>query len=401
VSGTSASPSVPEQAGPLRAALWAVFLACSWTWCIGMLLPTLLVRDAGFWAWVGFAVPNCLGAAAMAWVLAHPGRSERLVREHAAACAAFSIVTIAFHLHFVTWFVARLVGIGAASLVWVAIAGVWIVGARKPGRDLIGGLVVLAVSAVVLVAFVSHEGAGGLRVDPPTWKVAWLAVSCLFGFALSPYLDLTFHRALRHTSRGTAKVAFAAGFAGPFLAMILFSLLYAGFAAGWMGESWWDPSVNRALPQTALRSILGLHMIVQTAFTVAIHLRALVSSAHPVRGRLTGLGIALLLTVLLQLGLGLEERRFGMDGGELIFRVFMGCYGLVFPAYVWLCMLPAGRGDRPVPAGRRRYNLIVWAITVTLAAPCFFAGFIVGDMAWLVPGVGIAVLARIAIVVRS
>ena len=28
---------------------------------------------------------------------------------------------------------------------------------------------------------------------------------------------------------------------------------------------------------------------------------------------------------------------------ELVYRMFMGFYGLIFPAYVWLCLIP-GRG---------------------------------------------------------
>ncbi|MBV8780683.1 MAG: hypothetical protein JO353_04735, partial [Phycisphaerae bacterium] len=48
---------------------WAIFLGVSWTWCIGMYLPVLLVRDYGFWGWVVFAIPNVVGAAAMGWTI--------------------------------------------------------------------------------------------------------------------------------------------------------------------------------------------------------------------------------------------------------------------------------------------------------------------------------------------
>ncbi|MDB5302268.1 MAG: hypothetical protein JWO87_3931, partial [Phycisphaerales bacterium] len=43
---------------------WGAFLACSWTWCIGMFLPVLLVRDFGEMGWLVFAAPNVVGAAA-------------------------------------------------------------------------------------------------------------------------------------------------------------------------------------------------------------------------------------------------------------------------------------------------------------------------------------------------
>jgi hypothetical protein len=46
---------------------WANYLGMSWTWCIGMFLPVLLVRDYGIGAWWIFAIPNVVGAAAMGW----------------------------------------------------------------------------------------------------------------------------------------------------------------------------------------------------------------------------------------------------------------------------------------------------------------------------------------------
>src|SRR5262245_60423098 len=79
--------------------LWAVFLAMSWTWCIGMFLPVLLVRDFGVWAWLVFAIPNIIGAAAMGWVLSAE-RSSEIARQHRFAMDAFSIVTIAFQVFF-------------------------------------------------------------------------------------------------------------------------------------------------------------------------------------------------------------------------------------------------------------------------------------------------------------
>src|SRR3982750_3304447 len=104
------SPPHRITASPLHAFLWAVFLAVSWTWCIGMFLPVLLVRDFGVWGWVVFAVPNVVGAAAMGAVLARPGASERVVARHPGACACFSVVTIGFHVLFLAWIVSALVG---------------------------------------------------------------------------------------------------------------------------------------------------------------------------------------------------------------------------------------------------------------------------------------------------
>src|SRR6184192_2117105 len=74
---------------------WAIYLGMSWTWCIGMFLPVLLVRDFDIWGWVVFAVPNVVGAAAMGWVLSRQG-SYNISHHHQAAVEAFSVVTIAF-----------------------------------------------------------------------------------------------------------------------------------------------------------------------------------------------------------------------------------------------------------------------------------------------------------------
>src|SRR4051794_1421809 len=81
------------------------YLASSWTWCIGMFLPVLLVRDYGFWGFVIFAVPNILGAAAMGWVIKDAQTSRAILTNHAMALRWFSAVTIAFHGFFVGWIV--------------------------------------------------------------------------------------------------------------------------------------------------------------------------------------------------------------------------------------------------------------------------------------------------------
>src|SRR6187397_1723561 len=96
---------------PARTMLaWAAFLACSWTWCIGMFLPVLLVRDYGGWGWIVFAVPNVIGAAAMGWILRSGEISRRIVENHRVACLSFSAVTILFHVLFTGWVIQRLAG---------------------------------------------------------------------------------------------------------------------------------------------------------------------------------------------------------------------------------------------------------------------------------------------------
>ncbi|MDB5325177.1 MAG: hypothetical protein JWM57_746, partial [Phycisphaerales bacterium] len=89
---------------------WAAYLGASWTWCIGMFLPVLLIRDYGPWAWVIFALPNVIGAGAMGWVMRSREMSHDYTIRHASACRLFSFVTIAFQLFFALWMLPRLLG---------------------------------------------------------------------------------------------------------------------------------------------------------------------------------------------------------------------------------------------------------------------------------------------------
>src|SRR5438445_473687 len=82
---------------------WAAFLGVSWTWCIGMFLPVILLREFGLGGWVVFAVPNVIGAAAMGWVIRDRASSRRMIHEHRLACLVFSLVTILFQLYFAMW----------------------------------------------------------------------------------------------------------------------------------------------------------------------------------------------------------------------------------------------------------------------------------------------------------
>src|SRR5437764_7722716 len=96
------SESPPRQ-GRGQWMLWGVYLAMSWTWCIGMFLPVLLVRDYGVWGWVAFAVPNVLGAAAVGWTYRTAAHSEKTVAAHFPAMWLFSFVTAAFQIFFAWW----------------------------------------------------------------------------------------------------------------------------------------------------------------------------------------------------------------------------------------------------------------------------------------------------------
>lgn len=368
---------------------WGAFLAMSWTWCIGMYLPVLLVRDFGFWGWVAFAVPNVLGAAAMGRVLARPGASEGVVRRHGPACVAFSVVTILFHALFVAWVVSGLVGptvaIGgacAATLAFLLAGRAW---RAVDAVDTVAALALFAASAVTFLALAAPQFRFPPVGSPLPPGVGWLALVCVFGFALCPYLDLTFHRARQATAPATGAAAFALGFGVFFLLMIVFTLWYARLLVP--GAPW---------PRGRVAWAVAAHMILQAGFTVAVHVRAM--RAMPGQGTdddSGGLGtLAGCLFALLPLAAVLVFTRAGgyrgMEPFEIGYRLFLAYYGLVFPAYVWVCMVPR----RHIQLGPTRGQLVVLALAVLAAAPMFWMAFIERRYGWLGPGLAVVLLAR-------
>jgi hypothetical protein len=366
---------------------WAVFLGMSWTWCIGMFLPVLLVRDLGWLGWAVFAIPNVMGAAAMGWVVRSGEASARLVERHRPACVAFSLVTVAFHLFFAEWFIGhRLLSPVYGVGVWFAAYLFYFLGGSGGKWDRVSSGVALVISlACAGVAIYS------LRTDLifnyptreplPAINAASLAPVCVFGFLLCPYLDLTFHRARQVTSQRGAKLAFSVGFGVFFLAMIVFTYLYVWPVARMLEGA-------RYPMARALRYALGVHLIVQSGLTIALHLRAV-----PRPRKVGGLGLAMVVLIVpLVVGNVVSHMSFwkGVDPGEIAYRVFLGFYGLVFPAYAWIVMLPR---KREISMAR---GYVATAAAVALGAPFFYLGFVEERMVWLLPGLALVLLVRLA-----
>lgn len=352
---------------------WAVFLGASWTWCIGMFLPVLLIRDYGLISWFVFAVPNVIGASAMGFVLRRQAQSPQLVGQHRAAFLTFSIVTVAFHGYFLGWLFAQQKGSALAAMaLFAGMTGmVWVLVSRRRGMDRVLAACAWLGSLAALL-WISHYRFSR-HIPLPAWtvsdstKLAWLAPVCLFGFALCPYLDLTFHRARQACAPATARSAFALGFGLFFLLMIAFTAVYADL----LGSRYVGP---------AALSVLLWHILTQASLTSALHLREIGSRA-PQLALLAG-GIAL---VCFAIGGGLSFSHAGLSGGEIGYRVFMAFYGLVFPAYAWLCF---GRGAS-------RFTLGLLLVVVTMATPFYWLGFVERQEAWLAVGLLIVLLARL------
>jgi hypothetical protein len=357
---------------------WAIFLGASWTWCIGMYLPVLLVRDYGIWAFVVFAVPNVFGAAAMAWVIPNAEASRELIRRHFLACEAFSIVTLAFHVFF---FMSWVNAFFNTDYDWPLIAGLILVlalnaGLYRAGRQVAAVLVTIISTAVIVELF--KNGAISLSLPHyPSGKIENLiplSAVCVLGFSLCPYLDLTFHRARLATTASEGRVAFGIGFGVFFLAMILFTLLYTPLVVSPTARLYKFPAI--------VITALGFHFEAQISLKVVLHWREL-------RSRF-GIQFAAILAIFAATLLGARcsspysswQPYFDLakNPGEFIYRVFMSAYGLYFPAYVWICIF-------------RRRSLLVWAISVLIAAPMYWMGFIERQTIWLVPGVAVVLLA--------
>ena len=78
----------------------------------------------------------------------------------------------------------------------------------------------------------------------------------------------------------------------------------------------------------------------------------------------------------------------GLTATEIIYRGFMSFYGLIFPAYVWLCMLPLG-------TTRTSRRMWTFAGAIVLASPFYWMGFIERETIWLVPGVAVVLFAKL------
>lgn len=363
-----------------RAALRGGFLACSWTWCIGMFLPVLLVADFGWPGWVVFAIPNIVGAAAMGLVLRRPGAPELVQREHRAATALFSIATVAFHTFFVSWIALewlRAPGLNippeapralaialvvltsppvTALLFALLVYGIGLLSSRVRGPWWLVGAAMLWITSLALClaswrvtapAFGAFPRAEGMQ---PAQAIAWAAPILTLGFAMCPYLDLTFLRTRRETPGRTGDAAFVLGFGGLFLVMILLTLTYTAPLLRWI-----------------VTPLVLAHMLMQSAFTIGAHLRELREHVWP-RSRVLRSVVRAAPILAAAIPPLLEPDL----GNEKAYWAFMGLYGVVFPAYVWTAMVPRASVAPLGPAAR----LLATLGATALAAPLAWVGFV-------------------------
>lgn len=383
-----------------RAASWAVYLGVSWTWCIGMFLPILLVRDYGIAAFFVFAIPNVLGAAAMGFVLSSSDSAQRILTRDALAVRLFSAITVLFHLYLI-WWLSQAGFVGGTHWPWAVTAIVAFalfsgVRSRSPAD---AGTVYLL--SVAIAAFAFYTGLELKLPDQPVRTflgvpaLIYLAPVCVFGFLLCPYLDATFLRARLSTTPRESKLAFAIGFGVVFFSMILFTLAYAGHFLG----------TASAGPRVAAAIIL--HILIQSGYTIGLHIREAVllgadasfTESPATTRRRTAVIFATVAVLVITAGLQVPRISDGPGISptfEFGYRLFMSAYGLLLPAYVWLVLIPR----RHAATTPTRASFILWLAACALATPAFYMGFMHQQEWWLPIGLAV-VLAAAVVRIRS
>ena len=323
--------------GSLRTVLSGFALATSWTWCIGMFAPIVIGQLMGWPGIVAFAIPNILGCALFGY-LRSAERSREETRDHATMMAFFSAATIAYQVFFAGWLWGPVLGENfrmtpgeGTALASGAIFGAAVLLAAIP-RGVLWMLAALAYPLSLLTfaflpwSFIFGGESRGIAFNSLALEGAWAPIdlalvlpTIVFGFALSPNLDLTFHRARQEVPAGARPTNFAV-FGVTFAAMLVLTVCYLAAGPG-------------ALNNPAVRS----HLAIQLALTSALHLSELRLVRIAPNARLVlglGAGFVGLLAALL------------VPNRDTYLR-FLGLYGLLFPAYAFLALRLVGR-PRPI-----------------------------------------------------
>lgn len=348
---------------------WGLFCTGSWTWCIGMWLPLLLIDR---WGWPGFwmfAIPNVLGCAAMGYVVGSRERSLQLVEQHRGAMRWFSVVTIAFQFFWITaifgdlGFMPAVVLVLACCLAFLP-SGAW--------------LVLSALLALFVIGAFSSIGTGimeqiGTAGSTPSIQLWGAAPIIALGFICSPYLDLTFHRARRETPSTHSFAIFGLAFLG----ILLFVTCVFHVDA----------------PEP--RALVLMFWILQVTFTVGAHLRELRMTNQPTPNRWGEtrwlLLLALLPVPIVWLVYGLGDPRAEDWLLKDTYLRFLAFYGLVVPAWVLAFMGPRR------PAQRSLAALLAIGAAVVIALPFGEWGMIHGTTWWLLPPVAIVIIVALAL----
>ncbi len=356
--GVPASYSQPCRARSLQNLAWGLALATSWTWCIGMFLPIILMRLFGWPGVAAFVIPNVLGCALFGFTRSRE-ESEREVAQHRPMLAVFSAVTIAYQVFFVGWILGPFVVGGIAGRAGVSIlagACMLLLGSLRL-RWIVATAVVVYLGSVTVLLTLPLSELPALPAHGELADGALLALipTLVFGFMLCPSLDLTFHRARQLAPNTGAFTIFGVAFA----VMLVLTLCYGSIAG--------------ALSSPA---VLFLHITPQLIVTGAMHARELRAIETP----------QLRSWMLIPLAVLVGAAIAAFAPSEASYLRILGAYGLLFPAYVLIAM----RGQSQSPT---RATLWWVFLSVGISIPFLEFGFIHQQMYLLPIGIVLPTIA--------
>ena len=438
----SEAPQGKEAKGLFAILGWGAYLGTSWTWVIGMILPALLIRDMGIAGFFIFAIPNCLGAAAMGSIL--KGKVARsLPSRHMGMILTFSVITVAYHFYIAGYLLPHL--LGPLSLILFAFSGLCAAGVMMKWRDkgaLWFSLAAWTISISCFIAAICIPEASAFKIFNKTplldSSYTWFFLpASVGGFLLCPYLDATFIRARARTERVSGALAFKVGFLVFFASMIIFTTAYGHeLLASFGGEN------NRLTGVWA--TILLIHIPLQMGLTVAYHCREIYSAVQYgvkerekkikenncpqckifARNLLFSGWIGMIVTCgllffgVFLLGLLLKNISFEwfrafkhtheIEGiyeayklerfisvGEVGYRCILIFYGTLFPAYVMLMMIPTWKPAKLSKPWK------LFSIVVVLSSITAYFGF-VHDQGWAIAvTLGIICLGRVFVELKA
>ena len=330
--------------------------------------------------------PNVIGAAAVGFVWKNATASRAVEQRHGRAMLAFSMATLALHGFVIAAWLPVMFGWPWAV---AALAGAAVVAAAAERRTPAVALGV-AVTLVSLGCFAYWQKDARLwaldlplpdRLGPRDLLLTAPAIA--FGFLACPHLDLTLHRARRHTSppRRPHRVPRRIR-----RRVRRDDLVLADVRAAAAADVLAAPGVHARL---LADDSLAIHIAAQAALTTGLHLREVKRRGGP-RGLILGalfaaMGVALGLTLLPVDVAGVESTRLGFD--EIAYRLFLLLYGLPFPVYVLLFLTPVGKRATP-----RLRGWVALAAT-GLGAPFAVLGMVTEETRWLLGVYGIVLVA--------
>ena len=322
-----------------------------------MFLPVVLMHRYGWLGFLIFTVPNVIGCVAFGYVVRTPKRSKELVEKYKTAMTLFANITIAFHAFFIAmlanvYFNDTVLGIS----IWLPFSflGVSACLAFLPTKC--WPILATFLWIFSIVVGISYLPFHVVPMESLPWQDAiWLLPITSFGFILCPYLDPTFHRVLQCSP---SKHSFGV-FGVAFIAIIGVTCTY-------------QDSIL-----IALGTLLGLHLALQSIFTISAHMKE--GIRIEIGKRKTLFIVLILIACFIAVGIAHRSGSASPAGNwfpeaiEDYLRFFV-FYGLVFPGLVATFML-TGRTFTPL-------RVAFFVFVAVLSLPLLEIGYI-GDQAWL------------------